>query len=118
MSGSPFAAAAARIPVTVATDPLAAPSPEGTLVLRIEPGVHDHAPGTECVACAAQGDVRAMLFDALTEMRQGARPAFSRVVDASRLSDPRAVIDRLVPGRQPALGMRDHTVARSFYLEG
>jgi hypothetical protein len=44
-------------------------------------------------------------------------PAFDRViVDASEIEDVQGVIDALVPGRQPALGLRDHTVARNFRL--
>jgi G3E family GTPase len=78
---------------------------------------HDHAPGTECVACATQTDIRALLFDLLQSARQGRRPAFTRViVDTSALPDPSVVIDRLVPGKVPALGLRDHAVAKNFHL--
>lgn len=113
----PFAPLAKPIPVTVSRSPVAGTTADGVAVLRMQPTRHDHAPGTECVACAAQTDIRALLFDLLQSARQGRRPAFTRVVvDASALPDPATVIDRLVPGKMPALGLRDHTVARSFRL--
>jgi G3E family GTPase len=85
-------------------------------VIRLEPARHEHPPGQECIACATAGDVRAMLFDLLQEQRAGRHAPFSRVViDASRLRNPQPIIDRLDP-HAPAIGLRDHTVARSFHL--
>lgn len=57
-------------------------------------------------------------FSRLDEkLRRGMVPAFDRVVvDASEVGDVQGVIDALVPGRQPAVGLRDHTVARNFRL--
>ena len=116
MSGAPFEPATTSIGVTVVTTgPVAAP-PEGVALIRLEPGLHEHPPGQECIACATAGDVRALLFDLLSESRAGTRPPFSRVViDATRLRDPQPVIDRLDPS-SPAVGLRDFTVARSFHL--
>ncbi|HHY50348.1 MAG TPA: GTP-binding protein, partial [Alphaproteobacteria bacterium] len=52
----------------------------------------------------------------LQQLRRGNRRPFSRVVvDAHRLRHPEAVVERLDP-RAPAIGLRDHTVARSFHL--
>jgi hypothetical protein len=114
----PFAPLSHPIPVTITTTPVADTTDDGIAVVRMAPGRHDHAPGTECVACAAQTDIRALLFDLLQAARQGRRAAFTRVVvDASALPDPAVVADRLLPGRIPALGLRDHTVARSFSLQ-
>lgn len=115
----PFAKLPHAIPVTVTSTPVAGTTADGIAVIRMEPSRHDHAAGVECVACAAQTDIRALLFDLLESARQGRRPAFSRVVvDVSALPDPSDVIDRLVPGRIPALGLRDHAVARNFTLAG
>jgi len=73
--------------------------------------------GSECVACAARGDIRALLFDLLQRSREmGSDPLLSVVVDASQLSEVKPVIDRLQAGVVPAFGLRDHTVARSFHL--
>lgn len=115
----PFASLPQPIPVTVTSTPVAGTTAEGIAVIRMAPARHDHddAPGTGCVSCAAQTDIRALLFDLLQSALQGHRPPFTRVVvDASALPDVTAVTDRLVPGKVPALGLRDHTVARSFAL--
>jgi hypothetical protein len=115
---TPFDKASSSIPVTVVTNVSALNSPEaGAAVIHLEPALHEHAPGSECVACAARGDIRALLFDLLQSSRQpGANPVLSVVVDASDLKDPKPVIDRLQKGVVPAFGLRDHTVARSFHL--
>jgi hypothetical protein len=116
MSGTPFDKATSSIGVTVVTSDAVPEQPDDVALLRLEPALHDHPPGAECVACAARGDIRAMLFDLLHEARTGSRKPFSRVViDASRLRDPQPVIDRLDP-HSPAIGLRDHTVAKSFHL--
>ena len=113
----PFAKLDHPIPVTIVTTPVVGTTDDGVAVIRIEPTHHDHASGVECVACAAASDIRALLFDLLQSYRQGHRPAFTRVVvDASALPDPTDVIDRLIPGKLPALGLRDHTIAKSFHL--
>jgi hypothetical protein len=63
-------------------------------------------------------DVRALLFDLLEGAKQGLRPGFSKVVvDASAVADTAQVIAAL-QGKLPAQALRDHTVARSFYLAG
>ncbi len=118
MAGTPFDKASSSIPVTVITGHRALPEAEtGVVVLRLEPALHDHDLGNECVACAARGDVRAMLFDLLSEVRLGRRnPLSSVLIDATAIADPKPVIDRLQRGVVPALGLRDHTVARSFHL--
>ena len=115
---TPFDKASASIPVTVITSPDAAPFTDpGAAVLRLEPALHEHDPGNECIACAARGDIRALLFDLLQKSREPqANPVLSVVVDASRLKNPKPIIDRLEKGTVPAFGLRDHTVARSFHL--
>jgi hypothetical protein len=111
---TPFAKTASSIPVTVLTVGDLPPSDEEVAVLTLHE--HDHADGVECVACVSAGDVRARLFDLLTEARLGMRKPFSRVViDARALDDPKPVIDRLDP-HSPAIAFRDHTVVRSFHL--
>ncbi len=77
---------------------------------------HGHADGQVCVACAAQTDIRALLHNLLEEQKRGMRPAFKRViVDASAVADPQQVVLALT-GKLPAQALRDHVVARSFYL--
>jgi hypothetical protein len=114
--GTPFDKASSSIGVTVVTSDAVPPQPDDVAVITLEPALHEHAQGQECVACAARGDVRAMLFDLLHEARAGDRKPFTRVViDAHRLTNPQPIIDRLDP-HSPAVGMRDFTVARSFHL--
>ena len=113
---TPFDRESSSIPVTIVTSDEVPEQPVDVAVLRLNPARHEHAPGSECVACAAAGDIRAMLFDLLQEARSGARPELgSVIVDAHRLRDPRAVVAQLGP-HAPATGLRDHTVARSFHL--
>ena len=115
---TPFDRASSSIPVTVVTTPDAQKYADpGAALLRLEPALHEHDPGNECVACAARGDIRALLFDLLQKSREpGSNPVLSVVLDASALSDAKPVIDRLEKGVVPAFGLRDHTVARSFHL--
>jgi hypothetical protein len=115
---TPFDKAPVSIPVTVVTRAHGVlERSEGAAVIRMEPSPHDHAPGSECVACAARGDVRVLLFDLLQRSRQpGENPLISVIVDASDLADATPVIERLQAGGAPALGLRDMTVLRSFHL--
>ncbi|WP_108459415.1 hypothetical protein [Devosia naphthalenivorans] len=79
---------------------------------------HGHQDGEQCIACAARTDVRALLFDLWEGARQGLRPAFkSVVVDATAVADQGRVVAALT-GKLPAQALRDHTVARLFYLAG
>jgi len=115
---TPFDSARASIPVTVVTSGEAREFAEsGAALIHLEPALHEHEPGNECIACAARGDVRALLFDLLQRSREkGSNPVLSVVVDASDLRDAKPVIARLEKGVVPAFGLRDHTVARSFHL--
>jgi hypothetical protein len=115
---TPFDSASSSIPVTVVTNATALKFAEpGATRIHLEPALHEHDPGSECVACAARGDIRALLFDLLQKAREpGSNPVLSVVVDASDLRDAKPVIDRLEKGVVPAFGLRDHTVARSFHL--
>ena len=110
----------APIPVTLITQSghFAALDPT-TALLRLPANTgHGHPDGDNCIACAARTDIRAMLFDLLESAKQGLRPPFDRViVDASAVPDTGVVIAALT-GKLPAHALRDHTVARSFYLAG
>ena len=114
---TPFDSASSSIPVTVVTNTAALKFAEpGATRIHLEPALHEHEPGTECVACAARGDIRALLFDLLQSSRADQRPLTAVVVDASDLKDAKPVIAKLEHGIVPAFGLRDHTVARSFHL--
>jgi hypothetical protein len=114
---TPFDRTSSSIPVTVITRAEALKFAEpGARRLHLEPALHEHEAGSECVACAARGDIRALLFDLLQQSRAEQRPLTSVVVDASDLKDARPIIDRLETGTVPAFGLRDHTVLRSFHL--
>lgn len=119
-SAAPFAARKQSAPVQIETDPekLAAAAGDGVAVVRLEAPAHAHADGGACLVCETRGDVRVALFELLERERLGAVPPFTRVViDASAASDIGAIVDALVPGRRPAVGLRDFTVARSFHLD-
>jgi len=108
------------IPVTLISDPgRLVPLDGNTALIRLPANSgHEHADGDTCVACATQTDVRALLYNLLEEHRRNMRPAFSRVVvDASAVADPSQVVAAL-SGKLPAQALRDHTVARMFYLAG
>ncbi len=109
-----------RIPVTLITGPNQIMPLDGdTAFIRLPANSgHGHADGDVCVACAAQTDVRALLHNLLEEEKRGMRPAFSRVVvDASAVADVQQVVLALT-GKLPAQALRDHSVARRFYLAG
>ncbi|HTM78058.1 MAG TPA: hypothetical protein VL133_10565 [Devosia sp.] len=118
--GAAIKLGAGSIPVTLATTPgRLLPLDSGVALVRLPANTgHGHADGAQCVACAGRGDVRAILFDLLEEVRLGMRPAFtSVVVDASAVVEPAKVVDALT-GKLQATALRDHTVARRFYLAG
>lgn len=107
------------IPVNVVTEPKLLVLDADTALLRLPANSgHGHEDGAQCIACAMRTDVRALLFDLLEGAKQGLRPGFSKVVvDASAVRDVSVVIAALT-GKLPAQALRDHTVARSFYLAG
>ena len=113
---APFAAVGRTIPVAVVTEGTLS-VPQGATVLTIEDAAGHHHSGGECLVCSTRGNIRVLLFELLEQARIGAVPLPSAVVvDARRAIDPRAIVDALVPGKLPAFGLRDHTVARSFRL--
>jgi hypothetical protein len=118
MSSAPFAALKQPIPVRVIAGGEAVPAPSDEIaVVRIDRPPHEHADGHACVACDARGNVRVLLFELLEQARRGDVPLPREVVvDATLAADPAALRDALVPGRLPAQGLRDFTVARSFHL--
>ncbi|ODT69804.1 MAG: hypothetical protein ABS75_15295 [Pelagibacterium sp. SCN 63-23] len=108
------------IPVILITDPgHLVPLDSDTALIRLPANSgHGHADGEVCVACSAQTDVRALLYNLLEEHRRDLRPAFKRVVvDATAVADQQKVVAALT-GKLPAQALRDHTVARMFYLVG
>ncbi len=108
------------IAVTLITEPAKLlPLDRDTVLLRLSANSwHGHADGDTCPACAALTDVRALLYNLLEQAKQGTRPPFRKVlVDASAVADQARVIDALT-GRLPAQALRDHAVARLFYLAG
>jgi hypothetical protein len=110
-------ASADVIPVTVVTEGEFAVPPGAVLMTMATEVGHDHD-GAECLVCNTRGNVRVRLFDLLEAARTGAAPPFSAViVDARAARDPQTIRDALIPGRLPAFGLRDHTVARRFRLD-
>ena len=106
MSGTPFDRASSSIGVTVVTSDAVTEQPDDVALIRLEPSLHDHPQGQECIACATAIDVRAMLFDLLQQRRAGGRDFTRVVIDASRLRDPQPVIDRLDPITM--IGLREY----------
>lgn len=116
-SPAPFARLADPIPVTV-VDVAPAKLPPGTALLRLMPPLHEHAPGAECPACASRGNVRVLLFELQEKQRLGLAEPFDSVVVEAGAADLEAIREALVPGRQPAFGLRDHAVLKNFRLAG
>ena len=115
IGATPFSPGAS-IPVTVVTTGNLPTIAGATMITMVpEPG-HDHD-GAECVVCNTRGNVRVRLFELLEGARTGAIAPFAAVVvDARQARDPQGIVDALVPGKLPAFGLRDHTVARRFKL--
>ncbi|NVK46739.1 MAG: GTP-binding protein [Rhodobacteraceae bacterium] len=70
-----------------------------------------------CICCTAGSDLRSSLERLLVGRQNGSLPAFSRViVETTGLADPAPILNSLIPGGLPAMGLRDHMVARMFRL--
>tara|TARA_B100001778_G_scaffold330561_1_gene333257 strand:+ start:1203 stop:1967 length:765 start_codon:yes stop_codon:yes gene_type:complete len=74
---------------------------------------------TGCLCCSASSDIRTSLFELHDARMKGAIGPISRVViETTGLADPAPIINSLIPGGAPATALRDHAVARHFYLQG
>ncbi|MGA1834160.1 CobW family GTP-binding protein [Rhizobium wenxiniae] len=74
---------------------------------------------TGCICCTATSDVRASLYELHTAIMAGEISDINRVViETTGLADPAPIINSLIPTGAPALGLRDHVVARHFRLAG
>lgn len=72
---------------------------------------------TGCICCTATSDIRVSLHELHDALIKGQVPAIKRVIiETTGLADPAPIINSLIPGGAPALGLRDHIVARHFYL--
>ncbi|NTE89532.1 CobW family GTP-binding protein [Agrobacterium rubi] len=74
---------------------------------------------TGCICCTATSDIRVSLFDLHEALLRGEVPLVSRVIiETTGLADPAPIINSIIPGGAPAMGLRDHVVARHFHLAG
>lgn len=74
---------------------------------------------TGCICCNATSDIRTSLYELHQAFLEGVMPEISRVViETTGLADPAPIINSLIAGGTPALGLRDHIVARHFHLSG
>lgn len=74
---------------------------------------------TGCLCCSASSDIRTSLHELHEARMKGAIGPISRVViETTGLADPAPIINSLIPGGAPATALRDHAVARHFYLQG
>ncbi len=74
---------------------------------------------TGCICCTASSDIRTSLYELHQAFLEGVMPEISRVViETTGLADPAPIINSLIAGGTPALGLRDHIVARHFHLSG
>ncbi|MBY3246107.1 GTP-binding protein [Rhizobium laguerreae] len=115
---------------TLLNDILADPAMHGTAVIVNEFGTvaidHDlvrkgsetyFRTTTGCICCTATSDIRSSLSELHEARLRGDIPPVSRVViETTGLADPAPIINCIIPGGSPAMGMRDHVVARHFHL--
>lgn len=115
---------------TLLNDVLADPAMHGTAVIVNEFGTVaiDHylvRKGSEtyfrtttgCICCTATSDIRSSLSELHAARLRGDMPPVSRVViETTGLADPGPIINSIIPGGSPAMGLRDHAVARHFHL--
>lgn len=73
---------------------------------------------TGCMCCTAGSDIRATLNDLHALAATGGADFDRVIIETTGLADPAPLINDLTPGGSPALGLRDHIVARSFNLAG
>ncbi|MBO9652682.1 MAG: GTP-binding protein [Agrobacterium tumefaciens] len=74
---------------------------------------------TGCICCTATSDIRTSLYELHQAFLEGVMPEISRVViETTGFADPAPIINSLIAGGTPALGLRDHIVARHFHLSG
>lgn len=74
---------------------------------------------TGCICCTATSDIRAALHELHEARLRGDVPPIARVViETTGLADPAPIINSIIPGGAPAIGLRDHVVARHFHLAG
>ena len=74
---------------------------------------------TGCLCCTAASDIRSSLFELYDAVESKAVPPFKRViVETTGLADPAPIVNQITPGGLPAVGYRDHVVARCFRLSG
>lgn len=74
---------------------------------------------TGCLCCTVASDIRTSLFELYDAVERKAVPPFKRViVETTGLADPAPIINQVTPGGLPAVGYRDHVVARCFRLSG
>jgi G3E family GTPase len=72
---------------------------------------------TGCICCTATSDIRVSLHELHDALVKGQVPAIERVIiETTGLADPAPIINSLIPGGAPVLGLRDHVVARHFHL--
>ncbi|RWB98675.1 MULTISPECIES: GTP-binding protein [unclassified Mesorhizobium] len=73
---------------------------------------------TGCLCCTIGSDIRSTLHE-LQVLAGAGEISFDRViVETTGLADPAPLVNQLVPGGAPAVGLRDHLVARNFELAG
>ncbi|MEM0907390.1 MAG: GTP-binding protein [Pseudomonadota bacterium] len=74
---------------------------------------------TGCICCTAGADIRASVAEVHEAAEKLGRLPLPRViVETTGLADPAPVVNQLVAGAVPALGLRDHVVARHYRLAG
>jgi G3E family GTPase len=73
---------------------------------------------TGCLCCTIGSDVRSTLHE-LHMLAAASEISFDRIiVETTGLADPAPLVNQLMPGGAPAIGLPDHLVAREFELAG
>src|SRR5688500_8956983 len=73
---------------------------------------------TGCLCCAIGSDIRSTLHELHVLAAAGEISLHRVIIETTGLADPAPLVNQLMPGGAPAIGLRDHLVARNFELAG
>jgi G3E family GTPase len=73
---------------------------------------------TGCLCCMIGSDIRSTLHELHILAAAGEISLYRVIIETTGLADPAPLVNQLMAGGSPAIGLRDHLVARNFELAG